>query len=211
MQQMQAQIGYTERCRMVAHPAPSPIISEDDVTPLQLSLPHILEQRPVADFPDYEICENGTVKRIVADRYGRLTNQPLCCHVVSRYMQVTLFRDHRRHMKKLHLLLLGTFVGPAPSPRHQGCHNDGNSLNNRLSNLRWDTPEGNQADRLLHGTHLQGARNPRAILTPEDVLLVRAELSSNNHRTQQQIAEHYGVTQGLISQIHRKACWKGQL
>jgi hypothetical protein len=33
------------------------------------------------------------------------------------------------------------------------CHNDGNEVNDRLENLRWDTHLENMRDLLRHGTH----------------------------------------------------------
>lgn len=51
----------------------------------------------------------------------------------------------------VHRLVLSAFVGACPKGM-EGCHNDGNPANNHLSNLRWDTPRGNAADKVLHGT-----------------------------------------------------------
>jgi hypothetical protein len=33
------------------------------------------------------------------------------------------------------------------------CHGDGDPLNNRVTNLRWDNQSGNMKDALKHGTH----------------------------------------------------------
>jgi hypothetical protein len=49
----------------------------------------------------------------------------------------------------IHVLVLTTFVGPRPDG-HEGCHNNGEPSDNRLVNLRWDTPCANQADKLVH-------------------------------------------------------------
>ncbi len=49
----------------------------------------------------------------------------------------------------VHALVLTTFVGPRPDG-HEGCHNNGDPSDNRLANLRWDTPSGNRADKLTH-------------------------------------------------------------
>lgn len=50
---------------------------------------------------------------------------------------------------QVHRLVLFVFVGPCPA-NMEGCHNDGDASNNRLSNLRWDTPVSNQADVKKH-------------------------------------------------------------
>ncbi len=43
-------------------------------------------------------------------------------------------------------------VGACPDGQ-EVCHNDGNTLNNRLDNLRYDTRRANNLDTVLHGTH----------------------------------------------------------
>lgn len=40
-----------------------------------------------------------------------------------------------------------------------GCHNDGDPLNNAVENLRWDSRAGNFRDKIAHGTDYQ--RNKR--------------------------------------------------
>lgn len=49
----------------------------------------------------------------------------------------------------VHALVLTAFVGHRPNG-YEGCHNNGDPSDNRLVNLRWDTPRGNQADKLVH-------------------------------------------------------------
>jgi hypothetical protein len=57
-----------------------------------------------------------------------------------------------RRRRYTHGLVLETFVGPRPVG--QEClHDDGDPLNNHLSNLRWGTHAENMADRVRHGRH----------------------------------------------------------
>lgn len=67
-----------------------------------------------------------------------------------------------------HKLVLETFIGPCP-PDMECCHNDGNPLNNKLSNLRWDTPQNNQIDRVKHGTDNRGENAKQSILNRNDI------------------------------------------
>lgn len=64
-----------------------------------------------------------------------------------------LYHNRRQHL--VHRLVLGAFAGPPPSAKMHGCHNDGNQRNNRIENLRWDTPTANHQDAKRHGTYRQ--------------------------------------------------------
>lgn len=64
----------------------------------------------------------------------------------SGYLEVKLGHADRR---RLHRLVLETFVGPANGMH--ACHGDGDEDNNALSNLRWDTPAENVCDIIRHG------------------------------------------------------------
>ena len=81
-------------------------------------------------------------------------------------------------------------------------HKDGNTLNNNLCNLRWDTPKANHADKLKHGTSNTGERCNWAKLTKEQVIAIR-----NDDRLQRVIAEEYGVRQNTISRIKNGTRW----
>ena len=47
-------------------------------------------------------------------------------------------------------LVLEAFHGPKPSPKHESCHYDDVSSNNRADNVRWDTRERNRRDQLFN-------------------------------------------------------------
>lgn len=88
-------------------------------------------------------CKNGAVKVIQGKVLRPFKGDAYEHRVIS-------FGKRNRHY--VHLLVLAAFVGPRPEGM-EGCHNDGDPYNNHVSNLRWDTPSGNQRDRLVHGTH----------------------------------------------------------
>jgi len=80
------------------------------------------------------------------------------------YYTVRLSGNGRLTTVKVHHLVLEAFVGPCPQGQ-QGCHRDGNGLNNRLDNLRWDTQAGNEADKeRTYTTHCSQGHE----LTPEN-------------------------------------------
>lgn len=106
----------------------------------------------------YEVSDQGRVRsldRTVKNSRGvyRLKGKPLKPRKGSGgYLLVTLYAVSRRDHKRVHVLVLETFRGDRPSPRHDACHNDGNPGNNALANLRWDTRKENHRDLVRHGT-----------------------------------------------------------
>src|SRR5262249_27259524 len=64
----------------------------------------------------------------------------------SGYLRVSLCRNGKRTKVPIHYLVLKAFVGHRPLGA-QACHCDSDKTNNHLSNLRWDTPQNNHADR----------------------------------------------------------------
>lgn len=68
----------------------------------------------------------------------------------GEYGTVSPTHNGRRQTFQVHVLVLETFVSKRPQGMH-ACHNDGDPKNNRVDNLRWDTPSANQADTWKHG------------------------------------------------------------
>lgn len=103
-----------------------------------------------------------SVARLVGSRwatYQRPVRQSVLWQRLNQrdYLWVRLSREGRAYSKVVHRLVLEAFVGPCP-PGMEGCHNDGHKQNNRLGNLRWDTPRENQLDTVRAGTHHMTAR-----------------------------------------------------
>ncbi len=91
----------------------------------------------------------------------------------ERYLKVNLSFLGRVHQRKVHQLILETFVGPCPEGL-ECLHNDGNKLNNHLSNLAWGTAKENGEDRVRHGRIRSGERHHNAKLTKSKVEEARA-------------------------------------
>lgn len=123
-----------------------------------------------------------------------------------KYLRVSLCDSRSiKTAKLIHVLVLETFVGPKPKG-YIGCHNDGNSLNNHVSNLRWDSYQGNEADKIIHGTQAnnKGVANPASILSEEDVLGIRRQSTISAS----QLSVNYGVSRATISDICRRKTWR---
>lgn len=105
---------------------------------------------------------------------------------------------------QVHILELEAFKGIRP-PGYVGCHNDSDPLNNKIDNLRWDTPAGNEADKVANGTSNRGERHGNSKLTQAQVMKIRERLKAGE--SQRKIAPDFGVHQVHISKINRGLRW----
>lgn len=101
------------------------------------------------------------------------------------HVAVGLWKGGKIVSRSIHLLVLTAFVGPRPNGM-QACHNNGVPDDNRLENLRWDTPSANSYDRVKHGhdrlanrTHCNNGHE----FTPENTILRISEGSGRRCRT----------------------------
>lgn len=143
--------------------------------------------RPVPGVEPYEVSNMGRVRN---GETGRVL-KPWKTQSNSReYWRIVLKRKKHR----VHILVLTAFIGPRP-PGHECAHHNGDSLDNRLCNLRWATPQENRADGERHGT--------QKAYTKEDY--ERARELRGRGLTQEQVAEAIGCAQMTISNWERRA------
>ena len=177
------------------------------------SIPDLPEQwRVVPGWEMYEVSTLGRVRslaRTVTNSLGvtqtfksfiRKT-APNC----NGYPFFSVQAKERPHTNLLvHRAVLEAFVGECPLG-WECAHWDGDRTNARLSNLRWDTPYGNCADKLRHNTHRRGDRSNFARLT---WYLVREIRSLPKDSTLHEIAEAYGVTDMTIHGVLNWRTWR---
>lgn len=147
----------------------------------------------------YEVSDLGRIRNVRGD---------LCKdHPKGRYghRRISLFREGRYRTFSVHRLVLVAFKGPAP-PGMQACHVNGDASDNRLMNLRWDTPKANQADRKAHGTAAVGTQHPFAKLTESSIVQIRA--LSRDGLSSRQIASRFGVSRSTISRAVAGKHWR---
>ena len=144
----------------------------------------------------YEVSNHGQVRSKITKKIKKQTIDKK----INRFY-LGLWKDNKQKIVKPHRLVLEAFVGKCPEGM-EGCHNDGNHQNNKLENLRWDTPKNNHADKVKHNTSNSGERCNWAKLTKEQVISIR-----NDDRLQRVIAEEYGVKQHTISRIKNGTRW----
>jgi hypothetical protein len=96
--------------------------------------------------------------------------------------------------------------GPPPSPTHEAAHScgKGNRGCTNPRHLRWDTPTGNHADKIEHGTTNRGERQGAHKLSENDVRTIRRLAATE---TQASIARHFRIDQSTVSDIKTRRRW----
>lgn len=122
----------------------------------------------------------------------------------GRYLRVSLWKDGKQKTGKVHHIVATAFIGPRPDGM-ECCHNDGNIINNFDMNLRWDTPQGNQADRKLHGTSSAGSANGRAKIDGTAAGEIRQAISEGASLSV--LARLYGISKMQVARIRDGQAW----
>ena len=156
----------------------------------------------------YEVSTEGRVKsleRTVFRSDGRCLTVKECilkphCRK-SGYLHVVLRKDNTAHTRTVHRLVLEAFVGLRPHGM-ECCHCNGVPNDNRLANLRWDTPLENGRDRKAHGTANQGFSNPKSLLTPAEIVAIRHAEGSNG-----KVAAAFGINAETVRRIRKGIRW----
>ena len=132
------------------------------------------------------------VRKLIVDTYG--------------YLQVSLSKDHRKVVRKVHGLVLEAFVGSRPQGME--CrHLNGDQRDNRLENLAWGTHKENTADTISHGNFnfhpfpvMRGEKHPRAKLTSDQVRQIR-KLYETGKYGQWRLAGLFSVSRSVIQKV----------
>ncbi len=163
----------------------------------------------------YRVSDKGQVKTLDRIRWNGRAWRRMKGRILKpykdkgSYLIVYLVKDWKKGRKAVNIawLVLSSFIGPRP-PGMEACHSpDRNPANNCLSNLRWDTPKNNQADRVTHGTDGSGERNAMAKLSKYEVRMIRVEYATGKY-TQEELARENDTTQSRIGCIVRRDGWK---
>ncbi len=176
--------------------------------------------KPLSEFPDYAVSNDGRVRRVVPDKYGRISGRDLrqVSQKAHRYLIVTLHREGKQTTRLVHRLVCEAFHGPAPSPSHHAAHWNGRPHENHENNLRWATPSENNCDKDRHGTLRKGVNhhsyyNPGCIPRGEghgcakltDAIVAKIR---DDPRSQSQICREFGISQSLVSQVKARKIWR---
>jgi hypothetical protein len=155
----------------------------------------------------YEISNLGRVKSL--ERYRIICNRKYLYPEKmlkqtdrgNGYLCVGLVKHGKTKLMSVHRLMLIAFVGD--NPDMFACHNNGIKNDNRLENLRWDTPKNNTFDRVKHGTDLCGERHARSKLNDETVKMIR-----NDNRSAAELSRVLGVSDVCVLNVKNRNTWK---
>ncbi len=165
--------------------------------------------KPVANFPNYRIGEDGTVWSCFVK--GGKSKQSLIWWPMklkptkSGHFCVNLYRlQNTPERKMVHQLVIQAFVGPCP-PKQEVRHLDGNGKNNHISNLRYGTKLENFLDSVQHGVAAIGEKGGNAKLTNQQVREIRqAAASGEKYRP---IGERHSISRHYVAKIVRREIW----
>lgn len=127
----------------------------------------------------YEVSNLGRVRSL--DRVVRKTTGPAryrgrvlrpARRTRGSYLSVVLADAGELRPWLIHELVAVAFIGPRPGGAWI-AHDDGDPTNNTAANLRYDSPKGNHADKLRHGTLKHSERHHNARLSSSDVSEIR--------------------------------------
>ena len=112
-------------------------------------------------------------------------------------LQVQLSVNQKKKFYNVHNLVMLTFKGTRPN-NLLILHEDGNFLNNELSNLRYSNASENQID-----IYRQGGKTSQAKLTLDEVLFIR-KLFKTGKYTQIKIGKMFNIDGSSVGRIARK-------
>jgi hypothetical protein len=177
------------------------------------------EWRSLREFPDYEISNDGRLRRLTPGsnmRAGTLIRVTMSANGYPKYGLTNA--DGRRVHKSAHQLVAVEFLDPCPVIGLLVLHTDDNRLNCCHTNLRWGTGVENVVDAKRNGlwptgddhsstkapwARPRGEAHAAAKLTDGHVRAILADV-----RNAPAIAAEYGVDSALIYRIRAGKVWK---
>lgn len=168
-----------------------------------------VEYRDLPEFPGYRVGSDGTIwsRRGQRWRTFRKNWRLLSPKKDARgRVRVQLYvADHQRPVTRfLHRLILIAFVGPCPDGM-VCCHANDDAGDNRLDNLRWDTPKANSADALKNGRLRLGPSHHFARLTETQVRGLR--LAARQGASASALAMVSGLSDTAVRNVIRGKAW----
>lgn len=159
----------------------------------------------------YEVSSEGRVRRSTPGRHTVVGLVLKPCLDPDGYQTVTLRRPvgdgFARRTHRVHRLVAAAFHGPHPEGCGQVNHKNGIKTDNHPENLEWVSGAENTKHAVANGLwpDQAGEANPAAVLTEDDVRLIRALRASGIPNWA--VAARFGISEGLTSMVARRLRW----
>ena len=141
----------------------------------------------------YQVSNLGRIKSLKLNKEKILTP-----HITGKNrLYINLRKEGKTKKLQVHVLVAEAFIGERPEG-YDICHIDGDCLNNKLSNIRYDTRNQNSID-----YYRQGKKAPNGKLSIDEVLEIRRMYNTGNY-TLQDIADKFSMSKAGISLIIRR-------
>lgn len=157
--------------------------------------------KPILNFSNYEVSSFGFVKN---KNTGRILKPALVG--LGKYPVVTLSQDNTPKNYKIPTIVANAFLGRPPFEDALVAHNDGNTSNNNIRNLRWASSLENQADSIRHDTRPRGSKVKNSKLKESDIPVIREKIRQGIPYTI--LAEEYDVDKTIFTLIKQNKIWK---
>jgi hypothetical protein len=161
--------------------------------------------RQVVGWPEYEVSSFGNVRRISIyhkSKAGHLRKLSINQH---GYIRIGLCRENRVTWVFVHRLVAEAFLPKPLCGQTQIAHKNSIKTDNRIENLRWDTPVGNASDRWGDGTYKTGELHQSSkvnwCMANEIRKKKMAGISAKN------LMAEYGLSKTTIYSIIRGSRW----
>lgn len=154
------------------------------------------EWRVIPGYPDYQISNLGRV-------FSNRTSKPKLIGATNRkYAAVGICNDAGEYATvAVHRLVAWTFLGPQKAGMYV-AHNNGDSRDNRLCNLRYATPKENAADARAHGV-LKLKFVPPNVIESRMVFVRRVDALVESGTPKMRAIRAVGITPGNYQQWKR--------
>lgn len=156
------------------------------------------------EFPHYYISPCGEILSKKGGIWKKLKPYSNKSQNGRYYASIMDFSGKKRNMG-VHKLVAFAYIGPKPKGMVV-CHNNGNPMDNTVSNLRYDTLKSNSADSLAHGTRVIGEKTHNAVLTERIVVEIFSLAASGLLGTD--IAKTLGFSNVCIQSVIARRNWK---
>jgi len=146
-------------------------------------------RRKIPNYKNYTISVYGVV---INTKTGN-TLKPYKTN--TGHLMVSLCENNKKKNFGIHRLVLMAFIG-MPQAGHEASHLDGDTNNNHISNLKWETHADNMARKIKHGT-INKTRIPQLII---DAM----KIEYNNGSSFRAIGRKYNYTHATVARVIRR-------